>query len=201
MNSLSQNSPSLSKRVEEAWICLLGFYGRAFEAQYGNINGEQFGLWFAGLVTNGVTDDMVAAAVRAVPAEHARRTSHAPNFADFLRLCTDSQQNDTLSEDQAFSEASAAARTWDRHVWSTVAVYHAAIAIGAWSLRQFPEKMTRPKFIEAYRKIIEQRPDPSRPSRILLQHPGRSTAASSRRAAVLHAFNLRRAAASEIGPS
>src|SRR5687767_11322280 len=45
-----QNSTSLSKRVlEEAWICLLGLYGRSFEAQYGSINGEQFSLWLAGL--------------------------------------------------------------------------------------------------------------------------------------------------------
>jgi hypothetical protein len=171
MNSRSQNSTSLSKRVfEEAWICLLGFYGRAFESQYGSIDGEQFRLWFAGLATNGVTDEMVAMAVQAVPAEHARKTSHAPNFADFLRLCTSAQQHDSMNEDRVFAEASAAARTWDMHRWSGAPVYHAAVAVGAWSLRQFPEKVTRPKFIEAYRKFVEQEragealPAPPQPS-------------------------------------
>jgi hypothetical protein len=152
-----QNSTSLSKRVlEEAWICLLGLYGRSFEAQYGSINGEQFSLWLAGLATNDVTDEMVAAAVSAIPAEHARRSSHPPNFADFLRLCMRSQLADAASEDQAFKEANAAARNWDRHQWSSNAVYHATLSVGVWSLRQFPEKVTRPKFGEAYRKLIEQ---------------------------------------------
>lgn len=153
----SQNSTSLSKRVlEEAWICLLGFYGRSFEAQYGSIDGEQFALWFAGLQTNSVTDEMVAAAVRSVPTEHARRSNHPPNFADFLKLCVNSQSVDGVSEDQAFIEANAAARNWGRHQWSSSAVYHATLAVGVWSLRQFPEKVTRPKFNDAYRKLSER---------------------------------------------
>lgn len=157
MNSHSQTSASLSKRVlEEAWISLLGFYGRAFESQYGNIDGEEFRLWFAGLTMNGVTDAKVASAVLAVAVEHARKTSHTPNYADFLRLCTGDQANDAQAEDKAFAEANAAARTWNHHVWTSAAIYHATIAVGVWTLRQFPEKVTRPRFVEAYRKLVEQ---------------------------------------------
>jgi hypothetical protein len=157
MNRPSQNSSSLSKRsLEEAWICLLGFYGRSFEAQYGSIDGEQFQLWFAGLCSNGVTDEMVAAAARAVAAEHAHKSTHPPNFADFLRLCEKSRANDLLSEDGAFAEACVASRAWNRHVWSSGVVYHAAVAVGAWSLRQYPEKITRPRFGDAYRSLLER---------------------------------------------
>jgi hypothetical protein len=153
----SPNSQSLSKRVlEEAWISLLGWYGRSFEAQYGSIDGEQFGLWYAGLVTNGVTDEMVGNAIRSVPTVHAPRTGHPPNFADLLRLCTGAAAHDAVNEDRAFSEANAAVRAWDRHSWSSAAVYHAALAVGAWSLRHFPENITRPRFVDAYRKIVEQ---------------------------------------------
>jgi len=173
MNSRPQHSSFLSKRVlEEAWIRLLGLYGRSFEAQYGGIDGEQLNLWHAGLCSNEVTDEMVRAATQAVETEHARRTNHPPNFADFLRLCTTSTANNTLSEDRAFTEANTAARTWDSHAWSSPAVYHAAIAVGSWPLRNFPEKVTRPKFVEAFRALLEQEragqvlaPAPSRPSR------------------------------------
>ena len=156
MKTLSLNSTSVSKPVfEEAWTSLLGFYGRAFEAQYGNIDGEQFRLWLDGLNSNSVTDDMVAAATRAVPSEHARKTSYAPNFGDFLRLCMSSKPRALISDDEAFHEAHAAVRAWNRHSWSSAAVYHATVTVGVWWLRQYPEKVTRPKFIEAYHKLRE----------------------------------------------
>jgi len=148
---------SLSKETfEEAWICLLGLYGRSFEAQYGSIDGEQFKLWFAGLASNGVTDKMVGEAINAIPAVHAAKSSHPPNFADLLQLCAGGARNDALDEDRAFNEANAAARAWSRHCWSSPATYHAAVAVGSWSLRQFPEKITRQKFVEAYRKLLDR---------------------------------------------
>jgi len=157
MNSPSRNSACLSKSaLEEAWISLLGLYGRAFEAQYGSIDGEQFHLWFAGLCSNGITDQMVVAATSAISTDHAHRTIHPPNFADFLRLCSSSRSSNLVPEDEAFAEATSAARGWDRHVWSSAAVYRAALAIGAWSLRHYPEKVTRSTFFDAYRNLLER---------------------------------------------
>ena len=157
MTSRSRNSPSLSKEaLEEAWISLLGFYGRAFEAQYGGIDGEQFRLWFAGLCSNAITDKMVSAAIRAVSTDHVHTTVHPPNFADFLRLCKNSGLTDFPSEDAAFSEASLAARNWHHHVWSSAAIYHAALTIGAWSLRHYAEKVTRAKFVDSYRDLVKR---------------------------------------------
>jgi hypothetical protein len=96
---------------------------------------------------------MAAAGIRALPIDHARRTNHPPTFADFLRLCLGSSLGNAVSEEGAFTEACAASSAWDLHVWSSAPVYHAAAAVGAWSLRQLPENHTRPRFLEAYRNL------------------------------------------------
>jgi hypothetical protein len=138
------------KHMYQLWARMGRIYGHKWVSSYGE---KDDGTWKRGLM------DLTPMQLAHGLGKCVTRTDSVwpPSLPEFRAMCLPCADDLGIPTVQAaYLEACKAARNWDTHQFSHLAVYHAARETGTWCLTTMPEYRVQPIFERNYSVIIHR---------------------------------------------